>query len=84
MDKQNLVWYNDLVETVEFDNLISQTAQRDDVQWMKHTLPRYHQNGSGAKAKGALAGAGDWTPRLHWSSMQRALISPSTPVPSLR
>ena len=45
VDKQNLVWKNDLVETVEFENLISQTAQRDDVQWMKHTLPRYHQNG---------------------------------------
>ena len=39
VDKENLVWNNDLIETVEFEDLISQTAQRDVVQWVKHTLP---------------------------------------------
>ena len=83
VDKHNLVWNNEFAETVEFENLISQIAQRDDVQWTKHTLPRSHQNRSRAEAKEELAGAGDWTPRLHWSSTQRALISPSTSIPSL-
>ena len=39
VDKENLVWNSDLIETVEFENLVSQTAQGDDVQWMKYTLP---------------------------------------------
>ena len=54
------MWNTDLIETVEFENLIGQAAQglhsgeachesrrahahepeRDDVQWMKHMLPR--------------------------------------------
>ena len=36
--QDNLVWNADLIETVELENPISQTAQRDDVQRMKHKI----------------------------------------------
>ena len=37
--QDNMVWNTDLIETVGLKNPISQTAQRDDVQRMKHMLP---------------------------------------------
>ena len=36
--QDNLVWNTDLIETVDLENPISQTAQRDDVQRMKHMI----------------------------------------------
>ena len=52
-DKKNLVWNTDLIETMELENLTGHAAQglysgearhepeRDDVQWMKHTLSQW-------------------------------------------
>ena len=74
--QDNPLWNTDLTETVELENRIRCAADETHASLISPERSR-------AEAKKALASAGDWTPRLHRSSTQGALISPSTPVPSL-